>query len=557
MTGEKIVGPPGTGKTSELLRLVEGEIARGLDPSEVGFCSFTRAAASEARARVATVKGFGDGLGETAESATPWFRTVHAACFRLLGLDRSRVATGPVARDFLRTKGVEYRDGSARDIEETALDDPAGGGADLALGNVILALDSWARNRLVPMAEAVRGFDPPARVADEWSAAQAVRVAEEWGSRRRAEELFDFTDMIEAVVERGLAPPVRVLFVDEFQDTSPLQWSVLERWADAAERVVVAGDSLQAIYVWGGADPGIMVGLGLPQRVLPVTWRLPVSVWRTTRRIEALNRVKELDREWSPRDGAPEGSVTRIRDDGRAAELCAAAERDGRTAFWLARNRFFLGTAAEALRDADIPYANRRGRSPVVNIRAGVRGALLAANGRPISIRQAAAAVCDTPSTPGTWLERGAKTRAAAAVKAGRADAPRGDWRSLVLAWGAKEALVGALGDPATCLTPFPPAKLDPEEAAYLSRLVAARGPRVLTDAPRVEIGTIHSAKGAEADTVVLDVAMTRRTADAWARDPDTEHRVYYVAASRARRDLVVLDAGHARDSYWPLVSEG
>ena len=46
-----ILGPPGTGKTYNLLNLVEKELANGTAPDRIGFFAFTKKAATEARER--------------------------------------------------------------------------------------------------------------------------------------------------------------------------------------------------------------------------------------------------------------------------------------------------------------------------------------------------------------------------------------------------------------------------------------------------------------------------------------------------------------------------
>ena len=43
-----ILGPPGTGKTTKLLTLVEEFMDRGVPPDRIGYFSFTRQAAIEA-----------------------------------------------------------------------------------------------------------------------------------------------------------------------------------------------------------------------------------------------------------------------------------------------------------------------------------------------------------------------------------------------------------------------------------------------------------------------------------------------------------------------------
>ena len=48
-----ILGPPGTGKTTTLLNLVDEFIQQGVRPKQIGYFSFTKKAATEAATRAA------------------------------------------------------------------------------------------------------------------------------------------------------------------------------------------------------------------------------------------------------------------------------------------------------------------------------------------------------------------------------------------------------------------------------------------------------------------------------------------------------------------------
>ena len=55
---------------------------------------------------------------------------------------------------------------------------------------------------------------------------------------------------------------------------------------------------------------------------------------------------------------------------------------------------------------------------------------------------------------------------------------------------------------------------------------------------PQIELSTIHGAKGGEADNVVLLLDLSRKSEEALINNPDDEHRVFYVGATRAKKEL-------------------
>jgi len=84
---------------------------------------------------------------------------------------------------------------------------------------------------------------------------------------KRKAGLIDFTDqetMLLDLLEGNeniraeLAQRLHTLFVDEFQDTSPLQLALFLRLGGLARRAVWVGDPKQAIYGFRGTDPALM-----------------------------------------------------------------------------------------------------------------------------------------------------------------------------------------------------------------------------------------------------------------------------------------------------------
>lgn len=82
----------------------------------------------------------------------------------------------------------------------------------------------------------------------------------------------------------------------------------------------------------------------------------------------------------------------------------------------------------------------------------------------------------------------------------------------------------------------------------YLS--ILRRGEKLLT-VPRVHINTIHSVKGGEAENVAVILDLTKKSYDTFTNNPDDEHRVFYVAVTRAKENLHIISAQTMRS--YPL----
>ena len=78
-----VIGPPGTGKTTTLLNLVD-KYLKETDPNKIGYFAFTQKAAYEARDRAM------DKFNYT-EDDLPYFRTLHSLAFRRLGINKDNV----------------------------------------------------------------------------------------------------------------------------------------------------------------------------------------------------------------------------------------------------------------------------------------------------------------------------------------------------------------------------------------------------------------------------------------------------------------------------------
>jgi superfamily I DNA/RNA helicase len=67
---------------------------------------------------------------------------------------------------------------------------------------------------------------------------------------------------------------------------------------------------------------------------------------------------------------------------------------------------------------------------------------------------------------------------------------------------------------------------------------------------PRIIMSTIHGAKGGEADNVLLLQDLTGAALETFSHDPDELHRLFYTGATRAKRELHVLDPKNFDRAY-------
>ncbi|WP_433800754.1 UvrD-helicase domain-containing protein [Actinomycetospora sp. CA-084318] len=94
----------------------------------------------------------------------------------------------------------------------------------------------------------------------------AAAVRTEVERRKRSRRLFTFDDMLTRLhaaltdtvlgdaARARLRERYRVVLVDEFQDTDPMQWEILRVAFQGHSRLTVIGDPKQAIYAFRGAD---------------------------------------------------------------------------------------------------------------------------------------------------------------------------------------------------------------------------------------------------------------------------------------------------------------
>lgn len=489
---EIILGPPGTGKTTSLIQILEEELAAGTEPRRIGYLSFTRRAAEEAISR--TARKF-----ERPRTDFPYFRTLHSLCFRLMGLSSSGILDGDQMQKFGDSVGYKI-------TGRFSLDEGTTFGFEK--GDRLLFMENLARVRGVPLRQ-VYEEDHDDLMFDEVDrfARALLAYKQEFG-------VIDFTDMLRTFVDSEVTVPLDVLLVDEAQDLSLLQWEVVFKLARGVRRLVIAGDDDQAIYRWAGADVETLVRMEGQVRVLSQSYRVPRAVQRVADQIVSRITMRRPKR-WSPRD--EEGQVIYHRSTDNI-------DLSGPDILILARNRYVLTEFESQIRSMGYVFTNH----DQMSIRQKVLDAVLTwerlRQGRDGVTALQCRKMYEYLST-GRAVKRGHK------LLPGFEDDQEVKMQDLVDRGGllVRPDLVwhDALD------------RMDMRDIAYI-RAARRRGEN-LTSKPRIRLSTIHGMKGGEADEVILLTDMAARTFEEARRAPDDEARVWYVAVTRARRVLHVV----------------
>ena len=516
-----VLGPPGTGKTRYLERQID-RVTEEYGAEAIIAASFTRAAARTLTRRLT--------LGPEQVG------TLHAMCYRWLG--RPRIVETPEGL----AEWNEANPSEARRLGGAAVDRDLDGTLDVPTqrseGDRLHQEMTVNRAKMIPR--------------DRWGAATRS-FADDWDVFKQQTEMVDFTDLIEIALKDGVAPPhgVRVGFFDEVQDFTRLEVALVHAWAAQLDHAVLAGDDDQCIYSFKGADPLALTDRIDPQhtRTLKQSHRLPRAVHQYADRWIA-QLAQRAAKPYEPRD--EEGELKR--DPALTPRTPNALDKhldsDGTTMI-LTSTSYHLSRIVAHLRRQGIPYHNpyrtnrpdwnplavpAKGTSTIDRFRAYHYPA---AQGDLWTHTQLAAWI--DLINANTALTTGAKQQIKAAADSPAAfDKPDIEQ---VLAWFGPEHLTAALtGDPGWLLEHA----VSKHRKGLLPYLIALYRTGINVNAtvqPRVIVGTIHSVKGGEADTVVLMPDLSPQGYRSYLTRGelrDSVIRTFYVGITRARRCLVL-----------------
>ncbi|AFZ72413.1 UvrD-helicase domain-containing protein [Natronobacterium gregoryi] len=567
----RLFGGPGSGKTTALLDHVE-EI---LEQDDVTFrdilvVSYTRAAAQEVRERLA------DRLDESPRALQGNVCTMHAKAYDLLDLSRSDVIGESEKEEFCEQYGLEFEDEYSGAGRRTA--------RSTTIGNKIIATSQWLQRTSRDVAdwydvpfqwdeEEVRlppEIDPNAQEGNKYTPTwpadddridvpEAIRA---WRSYKGEAGKIGFADMLERVKQRSLIPNVDYLVIDEFQDITTLQYDVYDEWKPHVDQVLIAGDDDQVVYSWQGADPALLLEEDVDDDViLPNSYRLPSNVLNAVNK-EIRHIETRQDKDLKPRK---EGGAVEARRNASMLDVVRLVRRTlvedpDATIMVLFRARYQMFQFIDEFITEGIPFTSLTDQRlwtdrltqyvrAIEAIGAGEDVTGLQARRLADMLQESAFGTEERDDLFDTIDER-------------QEEAGIDDLQQLLI--------------PATVVEDHVPFMPGPASAADMVRKVTnfqkksvrsyfGVGEYQGMDTDRVRVGTIHSAKGREADHVVVGTDLTEKVVEqmvATVDDPenvsgvekftkttspvpvltDNERRVFYVGMSRARERLILLE---------------
>jgi len=498
----KIYGSPGTGKTTYLLNQLEMLLASGYSLDEICFISFTKAAVRETKQRMLD-KGYD-------ENRLHGFKTLHALCYRLLNLSDDNVLNAAKYKSFAKECGIPVAIADSADMEENPLTFTSTSYTNELMQ--FISVNDYMRNACIDTIPMIHNMD----------LSKFIYLREKLAAYRAVNNYFDFTSFIEQAISRKIKLPYKIIMIDEVQDLTKLQIRLIDMWIaqDNVDACWLCGDDAQAIYTFAGADARLFLDHEGNDICLVDSWRLPQRVLNYSRGIFDKIKVRK-DRELLSKNN--ENGIVNYMNSLDGAQL------KNKNVFILHRHRFGCQAIAAQLQSAGIAFTNKRGYSPFECNEYNAYKAIHQYRQDKAFTILGLQAILKLTAVNVKYMKRGLKNmmmKVPFCLDMYDAD-------KLLSIGFTPEFITGLALNP-----------LDVMNKAAIDRWIYFEKVSQMNDImvkPQIAVSTIHGVKGNEADYVILFDEISHNTQLSMYADSDQEHRVFYVGATRAKKELHIV----------------
>ena len=488
----KVVGPPGTGKTQTLLNKVIEYKETGTPLDRIGYFAFTRKAAHEARDR------FLEAFPHLTKKNIKHFRTLHSFAFRYLGLQEENVMQDEHYKIIGEECGLRIKYATYEKNEFNGI---------FTSNSEYLSLINLASVRNISVLDQLDRNEHLGKIERD----KIQVVAKHIEDYKNTYKLIDYNDMLNQFIDQiqlrdAKVPQFDVIFIDEAQDLSLLQWKMITALQPHTKDIYIAGDDDQAIFGWAGADVDSFIKFDAIEIPLKQSKRVPRIIHE--RALQRLDNIKagRLEKPWN----------TPTSEEGTIKIFFSIDPINLSKGDWyiLARTNDLLKPILKDLRRRGVYFETKDGRSineslyrDILNWEAWKKGKEL----NTIEVQR--------------LLERFNKKLKETEDKLFKLNDLKKKYKlNAKLQWY----------DAFTAVTP--------NTKTYI-RTMRSNG-EDLRRKPRVKVLTLHSSKGGEATNVIILQNQTRNTikgATKTIMKQDEEQRVWYVGLTRCSKNLFLI----------------
>jgi DNA helicase-2/ATP-dependent DNA helicase PcrA len=317
-----ILAGAGSGKTSTMAYRIAHLIAvRNIAPTDVLGLSFTNKAAFELKDRVSKLVSKAAGPRATRGLV---ISTFHSLCVRLLRIHAERLG---FQNDFSIVDRADQKDILRTIFKNLNVDDRKFD------HDVILSEIGQAKSRFLEGDIAQSFFLESGRLPAAYQIATAEAFQKYQGQLKILNSM-DFDDLLYYGVKlletcddvrAHYNARFRYILVDEYQDTNPSQFKLLELLTQRQNNICVVGDDDQSIYSWRGADPTHILGFdqhypGARTITLDQNYRSTSRILEAANKVISNNSKRHPKQLWSDRgEGEPITEVV-LEEDREEAE---------------------------------------------------------------------------------------------------------------------------------------------------------------------------------------------------------------------------------------------